>query len=190
MKITCIRIGKERIKPAQVDLEAIELLLRMRFARAGFITDVFPMSSTSIKVGLRQRSFKLDLTRHDRNLRHNPHMASTLTDTPTWEQRVQFNTIVNSVLNKLKISANVKSGPFTIRKGREVFTEGDWYDQKPEYLQSNESRGFYIEECDEKEYLEERRIERNKAAKEKRALKKQQTHSGTVQERGLQMVRS
>jgi hypothetical protein len=172
MKITSIRV-KGQLPSTDLILE-IERTLRRRFARAGFITQVAAQTRSCIKIGLHMRSFKLDLTKHDRNLRHNPHLGAKLTDTPTWQQRVEFNNIVNSVLNKFRVSANVKSGPFTIRAGRQVFTESDWFDQKPGYLRHNESHGYYIEECDEHEFLEERRIERNRLARERRAAAKTQ----------------
>lgn len=167
MKITKMRI-KGEVPSTDVVLE-IERTLRRRFERAGYITEVGAVTRTSLKIGLHMRSFKLDVTKHDRNLRHNPHLPSKLTDTPTWDQRVEFNDIVNSVLNKFKVSANIKSGPFTIRSGRTAMTENDWVAQKPEYITHNECRGYSVEPCDEREYIEERRKRRLIEAREKRA---------------------
>lgn len=170
MKITSMRISGA-LPSTDVVLE-IERTLRRRFEYAGFITKVEALTRTSLKIGLHMRSFKLDRTIHDRNLRHNPYLGSKLTDTPTWDQRVEFNNIVNIVLNKFKVSSNVKSGPFTIRKGRQVFTESDWHDQTPEYLRHNETRGWFVEPVDEREFLEERRIARNEIARARRAQKR------------------
>jgi hypothetical protein len=50
--------------------------------------------------------------------------------------------------------------------------EQDWYEQKPDWIRHNEARGFCIESIDEKEYLEERRLARNREAKARRLLTK------------------
>lgn len=146
--------------------------LKRRFNKAGFLTGVDVASDSGLKIGLHMCSFRIDTKKHDRNLRHNPHLGSKLTTTPTWDQRVEFNDIVNAVLNKFKVSANVKSGPFTIRVGETARTEWDWSHEKPGYITHNECRGYYVEACDEREFLEKRRTERNKAAAAKRAAKR------------------
>lgn len=166
MKITSMRVNG-KIPSTELAFE-IEKTLSRRLARAGFITEVRALTRTSIKIGLWMRTFKIDRRIHDRNLRHNPHLGSRLTDSPTWEQRVEFNNIINRVLNKFKVSAKVKSGSFTIRLGRKNFTEDDWFDQKPEWMQHHECMGYYIESCDEQEFLEERRLERNRLARQRR----------------------
>ena len=171
MKITCIRI-KGKIPSTDVILE-IEKTLRRRITKAGFITEVNAITRTSIKIGLHMRSFKLDVTVHDRNLRCNPHLPNKLTDTPTWDQRVEFNDIVNAVLNKFKVSANVKSGPFIIRAGTKAMTEYDWHAQKPEYIRHNEMRGYSVEPIDEQAFLKARRLKRLEQARQKRAKDKQ-----------------
>jgi len=171
MRITSIRT-KGQLPSTDIILN-VERELRRRFAKAGYVTEVNAETRSAIKIGLHMRSFKLDLSKHDRNLRHAPGLPLKLTDVPTWDQRVEFNGIVNAVLNKFKLSANVKSGPFTIRKGTQVFTECDWLDQKPEWITYNECRGYYVEAVDEKAFVEERRITRLKAQREKRAQAKQ-----------------
>lgn len=170
MKITSMRIKSKKPTPQQ--MRDIMLTFELRFNRAGFVTGVNQLTSTSIKLGLHMRSFKLDLSKHDRNLRHNPHLPSKLDNSPTWDQRVEFNDIVNAVLNKFRVSANVKSGPFTVRVGRNARTEWDWQHEIPEWIRHNEARGYYVEQIDEKQYLEDRRIERNKIAAQRRAEKR------------------
>lgn len=170
MRITKMRI-KGEVPSTEVTFE-IERTLRNRLAKAGYITNVNALTRTALKIGLHMRSFKLDLTKHDRNLRHNPYLPSKLTDTPTWDQRVEFNDIVNAVLNKFKVSARVVSGPFTIRDGVKCMNENDWYDQKPAWITHNESRGWYVESVNERAFTEERRLERNEKARARRAQKK------------------
>ena len=162
MKITKIR--HNGTFPSHMLLVKLEAALAEAFSCAGFVTDVSIVNQTCIKTGLHMCSFKLDTNKHMRNLRNTPYRVS-LTNIPTWDQRVEFNDIVNAILTKYNVSANVKSGPFTIRAGFNVFTESDWYDQKPEYILHNETRGYYIESVDEIEYLTDKR--RLKKAKER-----------------------
>lgn len=146
----------------------IELTLNLKFSKAGFITDVSIVNSCSIKIGLWMCTFRLDTTKHDRNLQCNPYQKK-LTTLPNWDQRVKFNNIVNATLNSYKVSANIKSGPYTIREGKACMTEYEWQDQKPSYVYSNESKGYFIESVNEKQFIEERRLARNRKANEKRA---------------------
>ena len=119
------------------------------------------------------KTFSLDLRKHDRNL-YVSQSGDRLTNLPTWDQRVEFNNIVNAVLNKFRVSANVKSGFYTIRKGFECMTEYDWQDQKPRWIYHNEINGNYIESVDEKQYLEDRRLKRLELARQKRSEAKLQ----------------
>lgn len=166
MKITRMRIKGQKLGGLRMANVVFEL--KRRLNKAGFLTGINVASDSGLKIGLHMCSFRIDTTKHDRNLRFNPHLGSRLTTTPTWDQRVEFNDIINAVLTKFKVSANIKSGPFTIRQGVVAFTESEWQNQKPEYIKNNECRGYYVESCDEQQYLEERRIQRNKVAAQKR----------------------
>ena len=132
------------------ELEALVQTLLAKLEIAGFLTEGSVINSSSIKIGMRMKSFVINVQKLGYNARYNPYGKSkkgySRTSTPTWDQRVQFNDMVNQVLNDLNISANVTSGPFTIRKGLDNFDESDWEDQKPEYLWHNEARGFKITE--------------------------------------------
>lgn len=174
MKITSIRIKGQ--KPTGVQLVDIMYDLKKRFQRAGFITGIEVKNTTSLKVGQHMRSFSLDITKHDRNLQCSPY-ANKLTNLPTWDQRVEFNNIINSVLNKYKVSANISSGPYTIRKGLVNFGESDWHNQTPEYIRHNHARGYCIESVDEVQYLDEKRLQNNAKAKQRRLDKKAQQAS-------------
>lgn len=142
MKIT-------RIRSAKAGLDVIASQLQHAIKRAGYISEVRVINSSRIDIGMHMCSFRVDVNVHGYNARYNPHMkykaGYARTATPTWDQRVDFNNIVNSVLDKFKVSANVKSGDFIIRKGTECMTEDDWFDQKPEWMHHNEMRGFRIE---------------------------------------------
>lgn len=169
MKITKIRT-KQNEKPSMDVLNSVKTDLNLAFKKAGFITDVYIINNVSMKIGLHMRSFSLDLTKHDRNLQCNPHLNPKLTNLPTWDQRVIFNNLINKVFNKYKLSANIKSGPFTIRKGFESMNENDWYYQRPEHLLENVARGYEVVKLDtsEKEYIKQRNKERYLKQKEAR----------------------
>lgn len=161
MKLTRMNIKGEKLGAL---LETIKAQLEFEFNRKGFITDVYVVNSQSIKIGLWMRTFKLDTLKHDRNLQVNPYQ-SKLTSLPNWDQRVTFNNIVNKVLNKWKVSATIKSGPYTIRTGMECFHEYDWTDQKPMWCWENERKGYYIKAVNEKEFIAQRKESRRLAKK-------------------------
>ncbi len=141
MKIT-------RIK-SKAGLDVIAAQLQHAIAKAGYISEVKIVNKSRIDIGMHMCSFRVNVAVHGYNARYNPYMnykaGYKRTSTPTWDQRVEFNDIVNAVLNKFKASANIKSGPFVIRKGTEAMTESDWHNQKPSYLLENEARGFSVE---------------------------------------------
>lgn len=167
MKITKMRIKGKKLNSDEI--QVIVFSLRARLGRAGYVTNVESLTETSIKVGMHMASFRIDTTVHDRNLYHTPHAEPKLTNLPTWEQRVDFNNIVNAVLNKFKVSANVKSGDYTVRKGDVSMTETDWNAQMPEGQRYAFAQGRFIEAIDEKSFLEKRRVKRNELARSRRA---------------------
>ena len=169
MRITKMRINGKVPGPA---MTAIVFELQRRLDRAGFITEVETKTTSCLKIGLWMKTFTLNPDMHERNYQNNP-FGGRLTYLPNWDQRVEFNDIVSSTLNKFKVSAKVVSGPYTIRDGMKVFTEDDWHEQKPDWVRQNESRGYYIDSIDEKSFLEERRLKRLAVAREKRRQAKQ-----------------
>jgi hypothetical protein len=118
-------------------LEVLQLALTNVFKDAGFITEVSIVNSSSIKIGLWMRCFSVDVQKHGynaivyKNNFMNLKKGYKRTTVPTWDQRVEFNNILNKVLDSHHVSANIKSGPFTIRKGTESMTENDWMHQTP-----------------------------------------------------------
>ncbi len=166
MKITKMRNKKNEVLSTDVVL-AFERELKLQFSKAGFLTNVAIITRTAVKIGLHMRSFSLDLTKHSRNLQLNPYKPK-LTNLPTWDQRVEFNDIVNNAMDKFKLSGNIKSGPYTIRQGFKSFNEQDWENQKPEWVYSNEAKGYMIESVNEQEHLNNRKAAKNLAARIKR----------------------
>ncbi len=135
-------------------LQLLQSKLQYEITKAGYISDVTIMNTSRIDIGLHMCSFRVNTKVHGYNARYNPHMTYKAgykrTSTPTWEQRVDFNNIVNAVLNKYKVSCNVTSGDFIIRQGTKVFTEYDWENQKPDYMHQNEMRGYRVEKLETK----------------------------------------
>lgn len=149
MKLTKLR-NKDGSKLESIQFDLIESKLNHALYKAGFITDITMVNSSQIKIGQRMRTFSIDVSRLGYNTQMNPYQKRR-TNLPCWKQRVEFNMIVNAVLDSLKISCNIKSGPFVIREGMLKFDEYDWSDQKPIWMYENERKGYRIEAGDYKE---------------------------------------
>ena len=151
MKIT--KIQKNNDKLSQDDLQALATELQYTLFRAGFRTNAKVVNSSRIDLGLHMKSFVIDINKLGYNARYSPYCSSKKgfrrTSSPTWDQRVEYNNLVNEVLTKWAISANVKSGEFTIRQGKDELTEKDWQDQKPSWYYRNEANGYYVAELPE-----------------------------------------
>lgn len=121
MKATKIRDSKSQIPTTETILK-LERMLKAGFITAGFITAVDTLTRTSIKIGLHMSSFRIDTVKLGHNADYSRYAAEKCkagykrTDTPTWAQREQFNHIVNDCFDRLGLSANIRSGDFTIRE--------------------------------------------------------------------------
>lgn len=144
MKISKIRINGSM--PTDQTISALMINLIEELRNVGFITDATQKTSTCIKLGLRMRSFSIDIEKMPHNIQYNPFRPQgKLTNLPTWNQRVEYNNIVNRVLTALGISAKVTSGEYLVRDGEMELTESDWNDQQPDWMAQNESRGHYVD---------------------------------------------
>jgi hypothetical protein len=146
MKLTRIRCKGKKIHNDL--MHVIGKHLRVTLKNAGFITEYYVINSSRIDLKLRMRSFKIDIGKLGYNASYNPHTEYKVgyrrTCTPTWQQRVDYNNIVNEVLDSFNVSCNIVSGCYTIREGLESMDEYDWQDQKPMWQYHNENRGIYI----------------------------------------------
>ena len=140
MKITNIRdldSGKKLSKP---ELETIAEVLQLKINKAGFHAHVTVINSSRIDLSLRSKSFEVIpeiLGYNATGFEGGYKKGYKLTRTPTWDQRVEYNNIVNSVLTGYKIKAVVKSGLYTIRTLDKVYIENDWFNQKPDWQYSD-----------------------------------------------------
>lgn len=146
MKITKIKT----LNKSQIDLRIVAEMLEIQLNKVGFIVNSYVINSSRIDLKLHGRSFSIDTTVYGHNTSYCLGNKKR-TNVPSWEQRVCFNYIVNMVMDFYGLSANIKSGAYTIRIGTKGFVETDWNEQKPEYERHNESRGFYKELGDYKQ---------------------------------------
>lgn len=172
MKLT--RIKKQGQALTEGEMMGLIQTIKTAIKTEGFISEVNKVNSRSLKIGLRMRSFIVDTARRGRNLHKNPFM-SKLTNLPTWDQRVVYNNAINKALDAHNIDCKVVSGPYIIREGTESMTEDDWHDQKPDWVYSNESKGYIVESVNEKQYLIEKKEKQKLNAAKKRLAAKMKT---------------
>ncbi len=142
MRIQGKKLSEDKISQVVRDLSNL-------FGSNFFETEVNKVNSSSIKIGMHMKCFQIDPVKLGYNTRITPYRTSR-TRTPTWDQRVTFNNILNEYLTEQGISCNIKSGDFTIRKGLTAFTENDWHAQVPDHAHENTMRGYSIEAYDYK----------------------------------------
>lgn len=125
MKITKIRLKtedglKKLSSPNAYELESLQKTIEHHMQYAGFITEVTILNSSSIKVGMHMRSFRINTEKLGYNA-DTGRFARTLkkgykrTAIPTLDERVKFNHIINDALDHFEMQANVKSGDITVR---------------------------------------------------------------------------
>lgn len=118
MRATCIRmISGKRL--SLHSFNKLRLELQRQFAKAGFETNIYMISSCSIKIGLHMKSFTIDPNILGYNAKVGRYVNSPKgykrTTTPLWEQREDFNHIVNDAFDKFGLQANIKSGYYKVR---------------------------------------------------------------------------
>lgn len=131
MKVTKIRTNKNEVPSTDVILE-LEKMLLASMKKNGFISGVEIKTRSAIKIGMRMCSFRIDTAKlgHNADYSYCGRKCKTgykKTNLPTWSQREDFNHMVNEIFDKLKLSANIKSGPYIIRD----FTNGREYNWDP-----------------------------------------------------------
>lgn len=130
MQVTSIR--KRGKKLDQFELIELAIKIQKAFDRAGFRTHVRAVGLSGIHISENSKCFTIDPNIHARNakyLRYRTEVGLSWKRTllPTWQQRVQFNNILNQILDKANITASIRSGIFTIRSVREgAFTAAYW----------------------------------------------------------------
>jgi|GEM_PF-5514035 len=131
MKATKIRNVNGKVISRE-EMERLVHNLRTNIELAGYISNAKIVTSSSVKIGLNSSSFRVDTRRHGHNARIGRRCESPKgykrTDVPNWDQRVEFNNIVNACFDALNLKANIVSGNYTVRsfdKGaRDYWPEG------------------------------------------------------------------
>jgi hypothetical protein len=135
MRATNIR-NKDGSKLTESELETLCQVIVSQAAKAGFITGSSVLSGGAIKIGLHMSSFRVDTAKLGHNARINDYLKSLKgykrTNVPTWDQRVEFNDLVNAIFNRWKLTARIVSGKFEVRsKADGARTESNWTDIDP-----------------------------------------------------------
>ncbi len=128
MKASAIRYNERNGggKPTERFLDELCEIIVAKAAKAGFITGSHRLTGSAIKIGLHMSSFRIDTAK----LGHNARVGRTSaygwhgiqcpkgykrTNVPTWEQREDFNHLVNDVFDKFGLVATITSGNYTVR---------------------------------------------------------------------------
>lgn len=88
-------------------------------ARAGYITEAQIKTTGAIRIGLHMKCFVVDVKRLGYNAVIASHVKSIKgykrSNMPLWDQREEFNHIVNKIFDRWELQAHIKSGYYTVR---------------------------------------------------------------------------
>lgn len=165
MRATYIR-NQDKSKLSESELETLCQYIVSKAAKAGFETDASILSGGAIKIGINMRSFQIIPATLGYNARIGRHVSSPKgykrTLVPTWEQREDFNHLVNDAFDKYKLTANIKSGPYTVRtrEGRvDSWDPISGYIGGSDYNGMGDLIGEILPEKEAREYLDSDRLE-------------------------------
>lgn len=156
--------GSMGLKPTERILDELCQAILAATGKAGYITDAHRLTGSAIKIGLHMSSFRVDTAKLGHNARVGRFVKSPKgykrTDVPTWDQRVEFNDIVNDVFDRYGLVALIKSGSFTVRDKREGRKdEGDWQYQKPMHYGFDYCPDEIMPEADARDACDSDRLE-------------------------------
>lgn len=121
MRITRLRTNEgKKLNAGQ--LQELRNALDSAIAADHFITYVSIINGSRIDTGMHMKSFTVNTDILGKNGRVYTYSARhsvkgyVRTNLPTWEQREQHNHTINGVLDRFEYKANIKSGPYDIRK--------------------------------------------------------------------------
>lgn len=141
MRATNIRrkIAGKLVKITHEELTQLCSNVVLWTAVKGFVTRAEVLNSGAIKIGWHMSSFRVNTAWIGHNARVGMYVDSPKgykrTNVPTWDQRVEFNNIVNAQFDQMKLKAIIKSGCFTIREHESgAWNEGHWEAQTPIWM--------------------------------------------------------
>lgn len=116
MKATFIKQNNKR--PTQEVLNKLVKTIESKALRLGFRTFARVESLSGIHIGHHRDTFSILPEALGHNVRY-PYQPDGLpwkrTRKPTWDQRVQFNNLINDIFDELKLTARIVSGTFIVR---------------------------------------------------------------------------
>ncbi len=155
-------------KPDQSDLRSI-----VRAIRSAGKPKRVSVPSIGLKIGLHMCSFRINPEVHGYNGRIDRYSKTVAgykrTAVPTWNQREDFNHLINEVFDTWKLSAVIKSGPYTVRTKSGAVTNWNpigqgFHGYQSEIMPESEARDC----CDSDRLENEARLKRNETARLKR----------------------
>lgn len=159
MKATNIK--KNGKKLSAIEMQDLVNAIAKKLYDSCFITRVEVVNSSQIKIGLYMKSFVIDTERLPKNARVNNctlnlRSGYKLTNSPTWDQRVEFNDIVNEVFDSFELDAKITAWHFTIRdfegaKNEDLWSSQSGYNTGDVYL-VEEARSIVSSDQREKEF--------------------------------------
>jgi hypothetical protein len=128
MKASAIRYNEKNGggKPTERFLDDLCEIIVSETAKAGFITGSHRLTGTAIKIGMHMSSFRINTAKLGYNARvgrtsaygwHGIQCSKGYkrTNVPTWEQREEFNHLVNDIFDRFGLVATIVSGNYTVR---------------------------------------------------------------------------
>lgn len=144
MRFTDIRRNKRKLTKSS--LNRLARCLQSQVQNEGFVAWSRVVNSSRIDLSNSGCSFTINLNKLPYNARWTKwtieafkegHLKKPFirTTTPTWEQRKDYNHLVNILLDRLKITCRVVSGPYEVRC-KQWGRVNSWYDHSLSYTNS------------------------------------------------------
>lgn len=150
MKITFIR-DKQGSKITSERLDRMACYIERSMEAIGFETKAIVKNSSRIDLTLGGSCFRIIPEKLGYNASYTPFSGSQYklgykrTRVPTWDQRVEFNNMLNKILDNYEVSANIKAMELIIRQGTKSYNENDWFEQESEWRAENRAKGYFVD---------------------------------------------
>jgi hypothetical protein len=136
MKVSSVRMNGQ--KPTLEQAQKIARRLQGAFDKAGYLTEVSVVKPTLLNISKDGCSFKVDADKLGKTFKRYSidggqswKKLQSYRGHPAWSQRVDFNNLLNSVLDALKVSANVGGRGFVVRSGFNAIS--DWGSESDQF---------------------------------------------------------
>lgn len=176
MKVTKIRDLKGN-KVNEFLVVDVANYIQSEIDKAGFISHASATGPTSMHIGIHMGSFRIDPNMLGYNARLNNNWQKSpkgykRTSVPTWEQRVEFNHIINNAFDKFKLKARIMSGEYLVRSF-ETGRKNSWSTLEPYYAPEIETETDARKYCNSDELELQHAIKVAEERKQKAKLRRQ-----------------